>query len=557
MSIATANMLELLQIADSVAQEKMIDKSIVIEAIEESLAKAARMHYGPELDIRVSLDTETGHQTYTRVRTVVDEVENHFAEIELAEAQTLAEDIEPGGEIAEQLPAFDMGRIAAQSAKQVVLQKIRDAERERQYHEFKDRVGSIIVGAVKREEYGSIIVDITRAEAILRRDQKIGRESYSNGERIRAYISDVRRETRGPQIFLSRAANEFMVELFRNEVPEIYEGSIEIRSVARDPGSRAKIAVVSYDNSIDPVGACVGMRGSRVQTVVNELQGERIDIIPWTDNLVDFIVTALQPATVAKVILDDEGKPSVVVVPDDQYSLAIGRRGQNIRLACQLTGLKVSVLTETDEMMERQKEFAERTRLLMEAIDIDEVFAQLLVSEGFDSLDYLASCGIDELCTLDGIDDEIAEELQSRATRYVEEERRAVLGQARELGVKDDLVAFPEVSPKMVLALAQNGVLAVQDLAYCEDWELAGGYTYSKGKRSYDAGYLDAFQMSLEEAGNLIMQARLAAGLISEEDLEEYGKDPDTDLEDPEAGMVEPEDGMEEADAEESETFNG
>ncbi|MCE2523756.1 MAG: transcription termination/antitermination protein NusA [Rhodobacteraceae bacterium] len=535
MSIATANMLELLQIADSVAQEKMIDNSIVIEAIEEALAKAARMHYGPELDIRVKLDPATGHQTYARFRTVVENVENRYCEIEVDEARAIKEDAAPGEELSDMLPHFDMGRIAAQSAKQVVLQKIREAERERQYHEFKDRVGSIIVGTVKREEYGSIIVDITRAEAILRRDQRIGREGYGNGERLRAYISDVRRETRGPQIFLSRTANQFMVELFRSEVPEINDGSIEIRSVAREPGSRAKIAVVSYDASIDPVGACVGMRGSRVQAVVNELQGERIDIIPWTDNLVDFIVTALQPAVVAKVILDDEGIPNIVVVPDDQFSLAVGRRGQNVRLACRLTGLEVSILTETQEKEQRQADVAKRTKLIMDAIDIDEVFAHLLVSEGFDSPDYLATCNLDELCSLDGIDLAIAEELQTRAVKVVEAETEEAFAKARELGLQDDLAEFPGLSPKMILALVENQMVSVQDLAYCEDWEIAGGTTYRNGKRHHDVGYLEAFDVSLEEAGNLIMQARIAAGLVDEEAIADPAQE-DEALEDIEAG---------------------
>ncbi len=519
MSIASANMMELLQIAESVAQEKMIDNSIVIEAIEDALAKAARMHYGPELDIRVALDQSTGHQTYTRVRTVVDEVENLYTEMSPEEALTYKEGATVGDEISEMLPHFEMGRIAAQSAKQVVLQKIREAERERQYNEFKDRAGSIIVGTVKREEYGSIIVDITRAEAILRRDQRIGREGYGNGERLRAYISDVRRETRGPQIFLSRTANEFMVELFRSEVPEINDGSIEIRSVAREPGSRAKIAVVSYDASIDPVGACVGMRGSRVQAVVNELQGERIDIIPWTDNQVDFIVTALQPATVSKVILDDYGVPSIVVVPDDQFSLAVGRRGQNVRLACRLTGIDVSILTETQEKEQRQAEFAKRSKMIMDAIDIDEVFAHLLVSEGFDSPDYLATCDLDELCSLDGIDLGIAEELRSRALRVVTAESEEAIESAREHGLKDDLAEFPGLSPKMLFALAKNGIVSIEDLAYCEDWELAGGSTAAFGRRQVETGILQPFDVSLEEAGNLIMQARVAAGILDEADL--------------------------------------
>ena len=531
MSIATANMLELLQIADSVAQEKMIDKSIVIEAIEEALSKAARMHYGPELDIRVILDPATGHQSYSRVRTVVEEVENQYTEVSIEDAQGWKEGAVAGDEISEQLPHFDMGRIAAQSAKQVVLQKVRDAERERQYNEFKDRAGSIIVGTVKREEYGSIIVDITRAEAILRRDQRIGREGYGTGERLRAYIADVRRESRGPQIFLSRTANEFMVELFRSEVPEINDGTVEIRSVAREPGSRAKIAVVSYDASIDPVGACVGMRGSRVQAVVNELQGERIDIIPWTDNLVDFIVTALQPSTVSKVILDEEGIPSIVVVPDDQFSLAVGRRGQNVRLACRLTGFDVSIQTETQEKELRQAEFATRTKLIMDAIDIDEVFAHLLVSEGFDSTEYLAACDLEELCSLDGIDLPIAEELQARAIRVVDAERETALAEARDLGIEEDLIEFPGLSPKMLVALAKSGVLTLEDLAYSEDWELAGGSTFKNGKRHYDRGSLQDFEVTSEEAGSLIMQARVVLGIVDEADLPEPEDEAEVEVE--------------------------
>ena len=530
MNIASANRLELLRIAETVAQEKMIDPEIVVEAMEESMAKAAKMRYGAELDIRASIDRGTGHLTLTRVRTVADEVEHELQEIGVEEAQLERPGAQAGDELVEELPPLDMGRIAAQSAKQVILQKVRDAERERQYEEFKDRIGTIVVGTVKREEFGNIVLEMTRGEAVLRRDQKIGRESYGNGERLRAFITDVRREQRGPQIFLSRTAPEFLVELFRMEVPEIYENIIEIRDVARDPGSRAKIAVVSYDSSIDPVGACVGMRGSRVQAVVNELQGERIDIIPWTDNLVEYIVTALQPATVSKVILDEEGLPKEVVVPDEQLSLAIGRRGQNVRLACQMTGLEISILTETDEMARRQADVAERTRMLMSAIDVDEVFAQLLVAEGFDTLEYLASCDIEELRSIDGVDEDTAVELHLRASRFVEQENAEAMKRARELGLQDSLAEFGGLSAKMLETLAEEGIFTLDELAMCADWELAGGFTVVDGKRQKDDGILEKYEVTLDEAKRLVMEARVAAGIVDPADLIEDEPDSDEEL---------------------------
>lgn len=530
MNIASANRLELLRIAETVAQEKMIDPEIVVEAMEESMAKAAKMRYGAELDIRANIDRGTGHLTLTRVRTVADEVEHELQEIGVEEAQLERPGAQVGDELVEELPPLDMGRIAAQSAKQVILQKVRDAERERQYEEFKDRIGTIVVGTVKREEFGNIVLEMTRGEAVLRRDQKIGRESYGNGERLRAFITDVRREQRGPQIFLSRTAPEFLVELFRMEVPEIYENIIEIRDVARDPGSRAKIAVVSYDSSIDPVGACVGMRGSRVQAVVNELQGERIDIIPWTDNLVEYIVTALQPATVSKVILDEEGLPKEVVVPDEQLSLAIGRRGQNVRLACQMTGLEISILTETDEMARRQADVAERTRMLMSAIDVDEVFAQLLVAEGFDTLEYLASCDIEELRSIDGVDEDTAVELHLRASRFVEQENAEAMKRARELGLQDSLAEFGGLSAKMLETLAEEGIFTLDELAMCADWELAGGFTVVDGKRQKDDGILEKYEVTLDEAKRLVMEARVAAGIVDPADLIEDEPDSDEEL---------------------------
>ena len=517
MAITSANQLELLQTAEAVAREKMIDPGLVVEAMEESLARAAKSRYGSELDIRVHIDRKTGRATFTRVRTVVEEVENHFTELSVKEAQEFKEGAVAGDEIVDEVPPVEMGRIAAQSAKQVILQKVREAERDRQYEEFKDRAGTIINGQVKREEYGNVIVDIGRGEAVLRRNEKIGRESYRPNDRIRVYIKDVRR----PQIFLSRTAPEFMAELFKMEVPEIYDGIIEIKAVARDPGSRAKIAVISYDNAIDPVGACVGMRGSRVQAVVNELQGEKIDIIPWNEDAPTFLVNALQPAEVSKVVLDEDAGKIEVVVPDDQLSLAIGRRGQNVRLASQLTGLDIDILTEDEESARRQAEFAERTQIFMDNLDLDEFFAQLLVSEGFTSLEEVAYVEQDELLVIDGVDEDTAQELQARARDYLEEQNRLALEHAKELGVEQSLIDFEGLTPQMLEALGEDGVKTLDDFATCADWELAGGWTTVDGQRVKDDGLLEKFDVSLEEAQNMVMTARLQLGWVTIEELEE------------------------------------
>ncbi|WP_422029914.1 transcription termination factor NusA [Roseovarius sp.] len=522
MAITSANQLELLQTAEAVAREKMIDPGLVVEAMEESLARAAKSRYGAEMDIRVSIDRKTGRATFSRVRTVVEdeELENYQAEMTVEQAKQYLEDPKVGDTFVEEVPPVDMGRIAAQSAKQVILQKVREAERDRQYDEFKDRAGTIINGVVKREEYGNVIVDVGRGEAILRRNEKIGRESYRNGDRIRCYIKDVRREARGPQIFLSRTAPEFMAELFKMEVPEIYDGIIDIKAVARDPGSRAKIAVISYDNSIDPVGACVGMRGSRVQAVVNELQGEKIDIIPWNEDQPTFLVNALQPAEVSKVVLDEEAERIEVVVPEDQLSLAIGRRGQNVRLASQLTGLDIDIMTEAEDSERRQKEFEERTNLFMTALDLDEFFAQLLVSEGFTNLDEVAYVELDELLVIDGVDEDTANELQARARDVLEAQAREALDKARELGAEDSLIDFEGLTPQMVRALAEDGVKTLEDFATCADWELAGGWTTVDGERVKDDGLLEPFDVSLEEAQHLVMTARISLGWVDPADLE-------------------------------------
>ena len=539
MAITSANQLELLQTAEAVAREKMIDPNLVVEAMEESLARAAKSRYGAEMDIRVSIDRKTGRATFTRVRTVVadDELENYQAEFTVEQAKQYMANPEVGQEFSEEVPPVEMGRIAAQSAKQVILQKVREAERDRQYEEVKDRAGTIINGLVKREEYGNVIVDVGAGEAILRRNEKIGRESYRPNDRIRVYIKDVRREQRGPQIFLSRTAPEFMAELFKMEVPEIYDGIIEIKAVARDPGSRAKIAVISYDGSIDPVGACVGMRGSRVQAVVNELQGEKIDIIPWNEDQPTFLVNALQPAEVSKVVLDEEAGKIEVVVPEEQLSLAIGRRGQNVRLASQLTGLDIDIMTEEQESQRRQAEFELRTKLFMDNLDLDEFFAQLLVSEGFTNLEEVAYVEVDELLVIDGVDEDTASELQARARDVIEAQNKAALDAARALGVDDTLIEFDGLTPQMIEALAKDDVKTLEDFATCADWELAGGWTTVNGERTKDEGTLEPFDLSLEDAQKLIMTARVLLGWVDPAELEaddvdeEFDADIDTDEE--------------------------
>ncbi|NND17073.1 MAG: transcription termination/antitermination protein NusA [Silicimonas sp.] len=541
MAITSANQLELLQTAEAVAREKMIDPALVVEAMEESLARAAKSRYGSEMDIRVSIDRKTGKATFTRVRTVIDpeeeELENYQSQLTPEQAKQYLDDPKPGDVIVDEVPPVDMNRIAAQSAKQVILQKVREAERDRQFEEFKDRAGTIINAVVKREEYGNVIVDLQgHGEGVLRRNEKIGRESYRPGDRIRCFIKDVRREARGPQIFLSRTAPEFMAELFKMEVPEIYDGIIEIKAVARDPGSRAKIAVISYDNSIDPVGACVGMRGSRVQAVVNELQGEKIDIIPWNEDAPTFLVNALQPAEVSKVVLDEDAGKIEVVVPEEQLSLAIGRRGQNVRLASQLTGLDIDIMTEEEESQRRQKEFEERTQLFMDTLDLDEFFAQLLVSEGFTNLEEVAYVEVDELLVIDGVDTDTANELQARARDFLEEQNKKALERARELGAEDSLISFEGLTPQMVEALVLDDVKTLEDFATCADWELAGGWTTVDGERVKDDGVLEKFDVSLEEAQHMVMTARIQLGWVDPADLEADAAEDGEEVEAEEAG---------------------
>src|ERR1700749_4664363 len=462
MAIA-ANRTELLQIADSVARDKSIDKTVVIAAMEEAMQKAAKAHYGSENEIRVEIDSKTGETHVSRYLHVVERVENEKTEISFADAQARNPSAMIGDIIAETLPPVDFNRINAQNAKQVIVQKVRDAERERQYEEYKDRIGEIIHGIVKRAEFGSVTVDLGRAEGVVRRDEMIPRENFRQGDRIRAYIYDVRRETRGPQIFLSRSHPQFMVRLFAQEVPEIYDGVIEIRAVARDPGSRAKIAVISKDSSIDPVGACVGMRGVRVQAVVQELQGERIDIIPWSGEPATFIVNALAPAEVTKVVLDEDTHRVEVVVPDEQLSLGIGRRGQNGRLAAQLTSWQIDILTEAEESERRQKEFAQRTQLFMESLDVDETVAQLLASEGFATIEDVAYVPLNELSAVEGFDEGPATELPQRAIEFLEEKNKEMDDKRRELGVSDDVLDVDGVTPAMAVALGQNEIKTLED----------------------------------------------------------------------------------------------
>ncbi|HEX3348458.1 MAG TPA: transcription termination factor NusA [Acetobacteraceae bacterium] len=456
---------ELLLVADAVAREKSIDREEVLEAMEQAIQKAGRAKYGHEKDIRATIDRKTGDVRLSRWTEVVETVENEETQIPVHIAKKFRPDLDVGQHIVDPLPPIDFGRIAAQTAKQVIVQRVREYERKKQFDEFKDRVGEIVNGTVKRTEYGNLMVEIGRAEALLRRDELIARESFRNGDRVRAYIYDVREEMRGPQIFLSRTHPGFLAKLFAQEVPEIYDGIIEIKAVARDPGSRAKMAVISRDSSIDPVGACVGMRGSRVQAVVQELQGEKIDIIPWSPQAATFVVNALAPAEVTKVVMDEEAGRVEVVVPDDQLSLAIGRRGQNVRLASQLTRWDIDILTEAEESERRQEEFRRRTGLFVEALDVDDVIAGLLVTEGFNSIEELAFTPLEEVGSIEGFDDSIAEELIRRAEQFLLRRDNELTEHRVALGVTDEVAAVEPLTPAMLVALGEKGVKTLDDLA--------------------------------------------------------------------------------------------
>ena len=519
MATVSANKLELLQIADAVAREKAIDRKIVLAAMEDAIAKAARSRYGSETEVRAEIDAKSGELHLSRHMLVVETVENPAIQISLEDARRRHPAAQIGDTIADPLPPLPFGRIAAQSAKQVIVQKVREAERDRQYDEFKDRIGDIVNGIVKRVEYGNVVVDLGRGEAIVRRDEMLPREVFRNGDRIRAYIYDVRREQRGPQIFLSRTHPEFMAKLFAQEVPEIYDDIVEVKAVARDPGSRAKIAVVSRDSSVDPVGACVGMRGSRVQAVVNELQGEKIDIIPWSHEIATFVVNALAPAEVSKVVIDEERDRIEVVVPDQQLSLAIGRRGQNVRLASQLTGKDIDILTEQEESERRQAEFENRTRIFVDALNVDEVIGQLLASEGFNSIEDLALVDLKEIASIEGFDEETARELQSRARDHLAKVEAELDAKRKELGVEDALKEVPGVTTAMLVRFGENDIKTVEDLAGCATDDLAGWTERKDGEAVRQAGILDSFDLTREDAEAIIMQARLKAGWITEADL--------------------------------------
>jgi N utilization substance protein A len=473
MDTSSLSRTELLQVADAVAREKSIERDEVLEAMEQAISKAGRAKYGHEHDIRAEIDRTSGEVQLRRFREVTDEVEDEITQISIADAKLSKPDIEPGEFVIEELPPIDLGRIAAQMAKQVIVQKVREAERKRQFEEYKDRVGEIVNGIVKRNEFGNVTVDLGRAEGLMRRDETLPRESFRTGDRVRAYIYDVRDEQRGPQIFLSRSHPQFMAKLFAQEVPEIYDGIIELKGVARDPGSRAKIAVLSHDNSIDPVGACVGMRGSRVQAVVGELQGEKIDIIPWSPDVATFVVNALAPAEVSKVVLDEEQGRIEVVVPDDQLSLAIGRRGQNVRLASMLSGWDIDIMTEDEESRRRQDEVRQRSQMFMDALDVDDVIAHLLVAEGFIDIEQVAFVPVEELANIEGFDEEVAEELRDRARYFLEKQHQENEVRRRDLGVTDELTQVEGLTSSMHVALGENEIKTRDDLADLASDELA------------------------------------------------------------------------------------
>ncbi len=511
-NVISANKAELLAIADSVAKEKLIDRMIVIEAMEDAIQRAARARYGAENDIRAKIDPQSGDMRLWRVVEVVEQVDDYFKQVSLTDAQKLQKGSAVGDFIVDPLPPIEFGRIAAQAAKQVIFQKVRDAERERQYGEFKDRAGEIITGVIKRVEFGHVVVDLGRAEGVIRRDQQIPREVARVGERVRSLILRVVRENRGPQIFLSRSHPDFMKKLFAQEVPEIYDGIIEIKAAARDPGSRAKIGVISRDSSIDPVGACVGMKGSRVQAVVQEMQGEKIDIIPWSEDVATFVVNALQPATVARVVIDEEEGRIEVVVPDDQLSLAIGRRGQNVRLASQLTGSAIDILTEADANEKRQKEFVDRSEMFQNELDVDETLAQLLVAEGFGALEEVAYVDVAEIAEIEGFDPELAAELQSRAQEALDRREETNRQERRALGVEDAIAGMPHLTEAMLVTLGKAGIKTLDDLADLATDELIqkkrAEPRRKPGAPEPKGGVLAEYNLSEEQGNEIIMAAR-------------------------------------------------
>ena len=495
MEVKSIPRIELIQVAEAVSREKSIDKEEVITAMEEAIEKAARSKYGLERDIRANINRKNGSINIAQYTEVVEIVENEATQMTFNESQRRNLNVGIGEFYKQSLPPIDFGRIAAQTAKQVISQKVREAERQRQFHEYKDRVGEIVVGTIKRVDNQSVTIDLGRAEAIIKKDQMIPREQLRPGDRLRCFIIEVSEQAKGPQIFLSRASNDFLAALFTQEVPEIYDGIIEIKGVAREPGSRAKISAFSNDPSIDPVGACVGMRGSRVQAVVNELQGEKIEIIPWTDDPVTFVINALAPAVPSKVVMDEDANRMEVVIPDDQLSLAIGRRGQNVRLASQLTGWFVDILTEAEESEKRQEEFSERSKIFIEALDIDDVIAHLMVSEGFVTISDIAEASLEELMSIEGFDEDISSELSERAKNFVKMENDRIDSALNDLKIKDDLYNFSELSKSNILTLAENNIKTLDELAELDSGELFGILG-------------DKVFINEDDAGSIIMKAR-------------------------------------------------
>ena len=506
--MVSANKIEILRIAETVAQEKMIEKEIVLSALEEAIAKAAKNNYGEENEVVAEINQENGDILISRKMLVVEDVRNKFLEINLEDAKKINGAAQIGDELLDPLPPMDFGRIAAQSAKQVITSKVREAERERQYNEYKDRVGEVVNGIVKRAEFGNIILDLGKAEGIIRKDQTIPRENLRNGDRIKAYIYDVRSELKGPQIFLSRSHSQFMAKLFTQEVPEIYDGIIFIKSVARDPGSRAKIAVFTDDSSIDPVGACVGMRGSRVQAVVNELQGEKIDIINWSDNVANLAIASLSPAEVLKVVLDEDQNKIEVVVSEEHLSLAIGRRGQNVKLATELTGWEIDILTENEESSKRQEDFILKSNLFVESLDVDETLAQLLVSEGFGSVDEILDTDKSELLSIEGFEEEIVDELIDRSKKFITEKEIKDNERLKELNVSKDLLEFNFLTKTMLVTLAENNIKTLEEFAGLTTDDLIGYYEDRHDKNSKIKGILEEFNLTKDEGDELIMEAR-------------------------------------------------
>ena len=506
--MVSANKIEILRIAETVAQEKMIETEIVLSALEEAIVKAAKNNYGEENEVVAEINQENGEILISRKMLVVEDVKNKFLEIELKDAKKINVAAQIGDELLDPLPPMDFGRIAAQSAKQVITSKVREAERERQYNEYKDRVGEVVNGIVKRAEFGNIVLDLGKAEGVIRKDQIIPRENLRNGDRVKAYIYDVRSELKGPQIFLSRSHPQFMAKLFTQEVPEIYDGIISIKSVARDPGSRAKIAVSTDDSSIDPVGACVGMRGSRVQAVVNELQGEKIDIIKWSENVANLAIASLSPAEVLKVVLDEDQNKIEVVVSEEHLSLAIGRRGQNVKLATELTSWEIDILTEDEESKKRQEDFTSKSKLFVDSLDVDETLAQLLVSEGFGAVEEILDTDKSELLAIEGFEEEIVEELIERSKRFIEEKDIKDNQKLKEFNVSKDLLEFNFLTKTMLVTLAENNIKTLEDFAGLTTDDLIGYYEDRHDKNSKVKGMLEEYNLTKDEGDELIMEAR-------------------------------------------------